>query len=60
MQQFSLILTERKWGERESVCVCAAAAQTHLPSGLNSKLLPKQEPVPDTQKGIDVATINFL
>lgn len=46
--------------EKVCVCVCAAAAQTHLPSGLNSKLLPKQEPVPDTQKGIDVATINFL
>lgn len=41
-------------------CVCVAAPPNHLPSGLHSKLLPKQEPIPDIQKGIDVVTINFL
>lgn len=50
---------QKKSGGREKMCVCVAA-QSHLPSGLHSKLSPKQEPIPDTQKGIDVATINFL
>lgn len=41
------------------VCVSVSASPNHLPSGLHSKLLPKQEPIPDLQKGIDVVTINF-